>query len=479
MIGFCLFLAWLACILLAFASNRDAMSPAKYYFGTCLVFFGGIFFNEKTPLEINACYLGMLGAGVALVFLERRVFRARGSGSRASSPNVRTLSPKTALVPAVAPSLKGRNSKGINWRMDLIVWLLSLIPILAMWELVRTFGSQIDLGDAISQRVMLFRGYGYLTITLSLLPPLNAAYYVLCLSRTQASGIMWLGWGAHVLLSLGVQLLTGSRTSILNILLFLVLVSHYCWRRFSLQFYAVLAIGLVVAASFLGTVRNTMKIEGANVDLRLERAEEIVDNAILSDGLRPLEVLFDSPIRSLQFGMTFLTLFTNPIPRNWWPGKPDTGGVVYTKVYLEDQWDGYSNATPGLLGESMMNFGHAVGLLFGFGALLGLQFWLGKWYVRLMVLRGRGEFNINYGLSVICFLCAVQFVNGLLTGEFTNCAVGFLARVLLILGVGTLWRSRMIGTNQVRERRRFPLTSKPAAAIVAEERGQEVLRTPT
>ena len=420
MIGGLLFFVFLGCLLLAFAFNQNAMSPAKYYLGTCAVFFGDVFINKDTSIAIALCYLGLLACGVVLVVVESR--------------NVAPKPMKTARS-AAQPQLKSL-AKSNGW---LVIWSLTLIPMLALYTLVQRFGAEVDLSDAIAQRVLLFQGYGYLTITLTLLPTLNAAYFVHCLVLGRRSRLIWLGWGLHVVITFGIQSLMGSRTGLLNVGLFLVLISHYIWRRHSAQFYAVFAIGLLAAASFLGTIRNTMRISDGRLDLNLDKAESVLNLSVIREGVSPLEVIFNTKSPRLEWGATFATALTNLIPRAWWPGKPDTGGVVYTKNYLENQWDGYSNATPGWLGEWMMNFGPVLGLILGFASLAGLLWWLGIWYAKLERQKVSAGNPLRHGLAVICFLYTVQAVTGLLIGEFTNCAVHWGAKLALVICIGKFW----------------------------------------
>jgi hypothetical protein len=84
----------------------------------------------------------------------------------------------------------------------------------------------------------------------------------------------------------------------------------------------------------------------------------------MSYGVDPLEVIFSAPEKPPLLGSTYLTLATNLIPRYFWPDKPDTGGIIFTREYTDDQ-SGLSYYATGAITEAIMNFGKGAGLVFG------------------------------------------------------------------------------------------------------------------
>lgn len=63
----------------------------------------------------------------------------------------------------------------------------------------------------------------------------------------------------------------------------------------------------------------------------------------------------------MQHGKTYLTVFTNFIPRYIYPDKPDTGGISFTKIYTGNKYRGLSNLATDSITEGIVNFGLVMG----------------------------------------------------------------------------------------------------------------------
>jgi hypothetical protein len=139
----------------------------------------------------------------------------------------------------------------------------------------------------------------------------------------------------------------------------------------------------------------------------------------LNYGVLPLKILLYASDLQLAHGSTLISVLTNPIPRNFWPEKPDTGGVFFTKVYTGDAWDGASNLTPTFLGEGVINFGWLGGLLFFVVASLLLMWCVVSYYKRTQS-RVAGGIDAAVAIDVVLYGLVMWAAVALMVGEVTN-----------------------------------------------------------
>ena len=117
--------------------------------------------------------------------------------------------------------------------------------------------------------------------------------------------------------------------------------------------------------------------------------------------------------------MTLLSLVTNAVPRDWWPDKPDSGGIYFTKVYTGDAWEGASNLTPTFLGEGVINFGWIFGILFFVFAYPSLMYFIVTYY-RRVIRRVRSAPGAASAMDVVLYAFVLWAAVALMTGEVTN-----------------------------------------------------------
>jgi hypothetical protein len=198
----------------------------------------------------------------------------------------------------------------------------------------------------------------------------------------------------------------------------------------------------------MGVARTGYQVDDGEFRTGLDQ-EQIEQSISTSQyGLVPLELVLASDHEPrLHYGLTFLTALTNLVPRSIWPEKPDTGGVVLTKIYTGDAWQGGTNLSTGILTEGMLNFGIALGLLFGIVSLLAALVLVEYWYVRLL----RQRMNAIGGkgmVQLVIYIVVMRSVIGLLFAEFTNTAVGLLFYIAPLVFVAFAhglvgWRSSL------------------------------------
>ncbi|WP_412063077.1 O-antigen polymerase [Rubrivirga sp. IMCC45206] len=227
-----------------------------------------------------------------------------------------------------------------------------------------------------------FEGEGYST---------SLGYYRWVASLTQPALLVSLAWALHrfrriptpIAMALAALAFTAivfpffnsSRTGIVTILL----QSFIVWRcvrgrlpkgvvlSFSL---AVLAILLIVTA--LRPKRTTTAdldvTEAIGLDLAIELT---VGGRHFLDLTRTSHVIAGVPDKlRYQYGQTYFTWVTTPIPRSMWPEKPTLGSgpIIGPRIFGTSG----SGVPPGLVGELYLNFGY-IGIVFGafvMGALL-------------------------------------------------------------------------------------------------------------
>jgi len=194
---------------------------------------------------------------------------------------------------------------------------------------------------------------------------------------------------------------------------------HYIRRRARLTLAIPAAAGLLLAAVLLGLARNGLKIERGEVITGFNNGNTASASSTFDYGVAPLKLLVNADHLRLAHGSTILSLATNAVPRDWWPEKPDSGGVFFTKAYANDEWDGASNLTPTFLGEWIMNFGWVPGIVCFLIAYPMIMFVVVKMYVRTMR-RLRSGRDAATAVDVVLYITVMWAAVALMVGEITN-----------------------------------------------------------
>lgn len=93
--------------------------------------------------------------------------------------------------------------------------------------------------------------------------------------------------------------------------------------------------------SFLGAIRNNVSTSDGFVTVNNISAFDNLELSHFKYGLIPLEIITDASDIDFQYGLTYLSLLTNFIPREIYPEKLDSGGIYFTKKYTGDAWGGF------------------------------------------------------------------------------------------------------------------------------------------
>lgn len=380
----------------AFLTNRDMFSPGKFYLISFALFYAGAL-AVPDQYELWLLMLLVLLIGVATVCLEAGV-----------GPPIHFAAQRSRSMPA--PSAE-RN-------VAFWIWVASIPAVAAQIYIVQHFDGLEGYINMIGNRVIETRGLGWAKTLTATIVVLNLMYFAIGITRRRRK-FWWLGWGMHLLIVLAIGALSGSRGSILTVFPLQLFLYHYLRHRVKIVYALPMGLVLVICAILIGVAREGLRLDQGAVSTGLDTTDQALSLSIFNYGVRPLQILLYAPDLQLAHGSTLLSVLTNVIPRDFWPDKPDTGGVFFTKVYTGDAWEGASNLTPTFLGEGVINFGWLGGLAFYMVMSLLLMYWVVGYYKRIQSkLRRRRDAGV--AIDVVVYGLVMWAAVALMVGEVTN-----------------------------------------------------------
>lgn len=404
----------------AVVSNRDIFTPGKLYLVFFLAFHVGALFTPTT-IQTGVFVLMVLGMGIFMVLQEA------GTGTR---PQI--------LRPAKPAERKSRP----NIDHTTILWVASIPPVLAQLYMIQHFGGLEGYVQSISLRVVEWAGFGWARTLIGLIVPVNVVYFAIgCHQRRP--GPWWILYAAHFALVFVIALLSGSRSSLLNIFIFQLIIYHYMVRRVQMHAALVLGMALILSATTLGVLRNVVRLQDGDFTTIESQSSGSTAVASFSYGIEPLEIITTTEYPQLAYGSTFLSIFTNAVPRDIWPDKPASGGVFFTKNYVGDIWLGYSNLTPTFLGEWIINFGPALGVIGFFLSYGWIALGLERGYRRITAKIAQAPSDV-VAIDLVIYLSILVSMVGLIVSETTNVVLLLLTTQLIPLWLLRLfisWRT--------------------------------------
>lgn len=393
-------------MLFSLLTNRDMFSPGKFYLVSLVLFYVGALAHTD-DYELWLLILLVLLVGIAAVCLEANAM------------------PLPAAHRVTRPDVARHKERNVA----LWIWLASLPAIGAQIFMVRIFNGLEGYINSIGNRVIETRGFGWAKTLIATIVVLNLVYFAVGLTRRR-SGLWWTLFATHVLFVLVMGGLSGSRGSILTVFATQVFVYHYLRRPVKVAYALPIGIALIGLAMIIGVLREGLRLEDNSISTGLDTHDKLLTASIFNYGVQPLQILLAADHLQLANGSTLLSVLTNPIPRNWWPEKPDTGGVFFTKKYTDDAWDGASNLTPTFLGEGVINFGWLGGLFFFVVMNLILMYFVVRRY-KGMLASSRAPPDSAAAIDVVIYILVMWSVVALLAGEVTNTAQNFLFTQLI------------------------------------------------
>lgn len=328
-----IFIETLLIIFIAVKSNPDIFSPVKFYLIFSIFFYLNIYVKDVN-IETLACYFFIIQIIGLCAFIEKK------------------LATKIIIY------------QDYNLFIGKVVWILTIPPLFIMWYYIYDAGGLFEYLGILALRVQAWSGHGPLTMVINWLPTLNLVYFSSLLLSKKTGFLNILSYSLHFILFIIIGLLTASRSYIGISILGMAVVWAYLIGIPKIRNLVLISISLIAFAGYMGAVRNNYG-EGMTFDsLAMSLTESKFESTQMSYGIDPLEVIFTAPEKAPLLGVTYLTLFTNVIPRSFWINKPDTGGLIFTKEYTDDQ-SGLSYFATGAITEAVMNFGKLPGLAFG------------------------------------------------------------------------------------------------------------------
>ncbi len=295
-------------------------------------------------------------------------------------------------------------------------------------------GGVQSLAMGLPDRTRAFAGLNYFMQATLLLPVFAVVWFAYLLTQ----GRLWTPWFVlYAVTAMGVGSLAGQKANIVIIIVTASVAFHRLYRRLPLRVLPLLMVGgLCVLALYDLYFREYLTLggfvgDGPDVTL-FDRLLPMVDRVLSGNfvQLQQLTALVDvvPDILPWQYGRSYLTLFTAPIPSSLWPDKPAFSAYDYTMALWPYRWVGEGTSMPpSLIGELYLNFGPwgmGIGMLL-FGYLYGVAY-------RFMRARAHDPFAaLWYGVLLGLMLHYVR-------GEFTA------ATVLLLLALTPLVMLRFL-----------------------------------
>lgn len=373
------------------------------------VYFVDIFVSEQNAY-VYAIYLGYILVGMGISILEAYTLSRSRSALARPKPS--------GMVPA---------------RFVVVLWVLSIIPILAQCYLIHITGGLAMLARTIAHRVGEWRGLGPLLFLIRLMTPINLVYFTIGLVyEKRHPRRWWFVYILHLMVAIVSAALMGGRSGILTRFLLMMVIYNYLRRPVKLRYALMGGAMLLVIAGFLGTVRaNLTRLE--HIDRISDMQGDTLNLRMFSYGVNPLNLVFEREFTDYQYGKTFATAVTNFVPRRIWSEKWDPGRVVLTVFRDGRRYTGLTHSNTGIVVESIINFGYPLGILWAF-FLLGVVILLSvRFYTtfRSQIAQVRG---LSQVFLAVLYTSLAQVAGGLLLGEFTN-LIGNVLRTIVLLSM--------------------------------------------
>jgi oligosaccharide repeat unit polymerase len=290
------------------------------------------------------------------------------------------LAPPVALdrnfIPPLAPRIWSRQ------RLFFVCSGLAALALLGIVLFVQRVGLSVDgLAGLSGKRKLVVAGAAFKFAALGYhrwLASLMTPAFFLAYAAFAVSGARWRsGFGAAVafigMLALAFPIMTSSRSSLLIILLYSIVVWHFTRRSVRFRTIAVAGMAAVLLFSVILLLRRGVSdVDEMSAQLNTSTiAEAVLANRQFVDVTKVAHIVEAVPSRlERQYGATLAQWLVLPIPRTMWAGKPvGTDWLVAQRVY---QWQATRGGgiPPSYFGELFINFGWA-GVVVG-SLLLGI-----------------------------------------------------------------------------------------------------------
>jgi len=201
------------------------------------------------------------------------------------------------------------------------------------------------------------------------------------------------------------------------LLLSLVVIRHYSYKKIKLNFLLIFIFISFTIISILGSIEKN-KDEKATINFN---SNSIVKNIIyaphfLGVGKTSVIIAGIPNKEDFQLGKSYLSIIFAPIPRPLWPDKPviRIGRFVGQNLYEKGNFTG---VPPGIIGESYLNFGWA-------GVLI-IPFFLG-FLIKKIYNRSVNKYQIDM-IKLGAYSILIIFCIEMITTDFTGAVIRLLS----------------------------------------------------
>lgn len=395
-------------VIVSFSAQKDIFSPAKFYLVFLTVYLFDVFLSDQKGY-VYLAYILYLAIGYIFVILDK---------------NTNDFGAKSEVPLYV---LKKR-------RVQIIIWSFTFIAALAQLGLILHFGGLTEYLNSIRGRVLEWQGLGYLLVFKQVAPLANIIYLIVGLKFKIRDRSWWILYAVNTLLVVVLGLMSGSRGATLMGLVHILIAWHYFAAPVSKRFVFSSVIILLVAAAALGGMRNYQISDDGFSAASLFEKVNFAEVKIFRYGIIPLEMLIETqePFE-LGYGSTFLSALTRFVPRSIFPNKPKTGGEVLTQHSHGDDYSGTVNYSPGLLVESILNFGYAVGP--AFFVLMMMLIMVALINIRRRFLHRRRAGAISSIKYFYLYLTFLYIPGGLLFAEWANLIASAVINITFFIAI--------------------------------------------
>lgn len=354
MIVYFLLIFYLFSALLSVLANRELFTPVKFYFLSILLYFLDVFLSPQLP-EIYIIYFCYILFGLLLIFLEKKLI----ANFKYTMDRFRERKSPTLVNPNI---------------IFTCLLFLTIIPILSQYYMISLSGGIQEYFVSMKLRVISWSGLGYIYILRDFLPIINLIFFMILIIFDFKNKKSWvIVYIFHLILTLLISGMTGSRSAVLNTILFNIIAYHYLVKPIKLRILIISFFALIVSSTILYSARQQVNFDGDKISLLNENfdlLESLKERSTSIYGIIPLNIIYSSEFNNFQYGLTYLTSVSNFIPKFIWPGKPASSGIILTKFYWGANYEGSTNFSTGIVAEGVMNYGYALGPFIGF--FLGL-----------------------------------------------------------------------------------------------------------
>ena len=408
-IGIILFLLVILSSVYILLTSRDPASPQFIFITILGVFFSDIYF-ENYNLFVYAIFILIL----VLILLVQSIYFI--------SPNKINFKISTYKY-----DIKSHKVPSI------IFWIMSIPSLIAYYYLVNKFGGFDGFIEASKHRTRTFAGLGITKTLISTFYVIHLYYfsYLINLNFKKNSGTYFL-YIIHFMIFLFIASFSFSRGTLLVMFVLMGLVWHYSRKRIKVLTVVVGLIALLMIASSLSIIRETVTIQNGKLELNYTQSEQKYRYSWMWYGTYPLDTMLSAKDIDPKLGSTYIAALTNFVPRSLWPGKLDPGGVVFTKEYT-DRYDQWSDFTTGIIPEAIINFGILGGIFFGAFQFFFLNIIINYSYIKNYFRRKQSVRSNKDIFILIIYIYSLVYVTAHLTGEFANITVRYIIQVSILV----------------------------------------------